>query len=103
LYLNPERLQFCKQLGRTLMMNYVHAKAPGIFKIDRTVVDEHTLFGRALSDRQSDAKNGLVGLAGVHITGAEKDLEVVTKREGFDAVLVEFIGLIVNGGDKELS
>ncbi len=52
LYLNPQGLQFGKQLGRALMMNHMHSKAAGIFQVDGTVVDEHALFGgRWVTDR----------------------------------------------------
>src|SRR5260370_12748307 len=63
-------------------------------------MDEKTLLWRALSDFQSDAKDGFFGLAGAHVTRAKENQKVPAKVEGLNAVLVEFQRLIIDGADE---
>src|SRR3974377_876366 len=90
LYLNPESSQVTAKLLGGLVMNYMHPEAPGVFEVERAVVDENGALGRTLADVQGNTENMLFGFAGVEITGAEEGLEIAAKLKGFDAVIVEF-------------
>src|SRR5277367_4609412 len=39
----------------------------------------------------------------MHVAGAEKNLEVLAKAKGFDAVLIEFEWFVVDGADEILA
>ncbi len=100
LYLNPIFSKLGTQLLCVLIVNRVHAEAPRALQIQWPVIDEKTLLWRALSDFQSDAKDGFFGLAGAHVTGAKENQKVPAKVEGLNAVLVEFQRLIIDGADE---
>src|SRR5216110_142339 len=103
LYLNPKFSKLGTQLLRILMVNGAHPETARAFQVERAVVDEKAFFGRALRHFQSDAIDGFLRLAGANVTGAEENNEVSPKIEGFDAVLVEFERLVVDGADKVFS
>jgi hypothetical protein len=96
-------LQVNAQLRGVLKVNSVHAKTPGVFEVQWAVVDEKAVFGLALGDFESDAKNIFFGLAAAEVAGAEENLKVAAKRKSFDAVFVEFEWLIVDGADEIFS
>src|SRR5260370_34545230 len=100
LYLNPIFSKLGTQLLCVLIVNRVHAEAPRALQIQWPVIDEKTLLWRALSDFQSDAKDGFFGLAGAHVAGAKENQKVPAKVERLDAVLGEFQPLIIDGADK---
>jgi len=81
-------------------VNHVHAEFAGAFEVQRAVIDEHTLVRGPLGNPQSDAEDELFGLARMHITGTEEDLEVPAKLEGLDAIFIELQGLVVDGADE---
>src|SRR6516165_2057569 len=99
LYLNPEGLQVASKLARVLVMNHLHAETPGVFEVQRAVVDEHGVLGRTLADVKGDAEDVLFGLAGVQITRAEEGFEIVAQFKGFDAVVVELPGFVIDRSD----
>src|SRR6266446_796669 len=103
LYLNPKFSKLRTQLLRVLMENGVHAEATRAFQVERPVIDEKTFFWRALGHFQSDAIDRFLRLAGTDVTGAEENKEISSKIEGFDAVLVEFERLVIDGTDKVFS
>ena len=82
------------------MVNNGHAEAAGSFEIEGAIVNEDALPGLALGDGKRDAKDTFFGLAVVEITGAEEDLKGAAEVEGFDAVLIEFERLIVDGANE---
>src|SRR5215469_10162282 len=99
LYLNPEGLQVASKLARVLVMNHLHAETPGVFKVERAVVDEHGVLGRTLGDVKGDAEDVLFGLAGVQITRAEESFEISAEFKGFDAVVIKLTGFVIDGSD----
>src|SRR6266403_171661 len=103
LYLNPKFSKLRTQLLRVLKPNGVHPKATRAFQVERPVIDEKTFFCRALRYFQSDAIDGLLGLTGANVTGAEENEEISAKIEGLNAVLVEFERLVIDGADKVFS
>src|ERR1700757_4686988 len=103
LYLNPKFSKLRTQLLRMLMVNNVHPEAARTFQVERPVIDEKAFFGSTLSDFQSDAIDGFLRLTGANITRAEKNKEISSEIEGFNAVLVEFERLVVDGADKVFS
>src|SRR5271167_2232912 len=103
LYRNTIGLELFTQLVGVLIVNGVHSQSTRAFKIERAVVNEQALRGRALGDSQREAENQFLGFARMHITGAEKNLEVLMELEGGDAVLVELERLVVYGADEIFS
>src|SRR5437016_183912 len=103
LYLNLKFSKLGTQLLRILMVNGAHPEAARTFQVERAVVDEKAFFGRALRHFQGDAIDSFLRLTGANVTGAEENKEVSPKIEGFDAVLVEFERLVVDGADKVFS
>src|SRR6266566_1953531 len=56
------------QLFRVLVVNRIHPQAPRAFQVQRPVVDEETLFRRALCDLQRHAKDRFFGLSRPNVT-----------------------------------
>src|SRR6267143_2265308 len=88
------------QLRRILMMDGVHSQTPGTFQIQRAVVDEKTLFGRALRNLESQAKDQFFRFARSNVAGAEEDQKISSKMKCLNAVLVELQRLIIDGADE---
>src|SRR5438093_4169544 len=103
LYLNPKFSKFRTQLVCVLMLNGVHPEAARACQVERPVIDEKTFFGRALRHFQGNAIDGFLRLTGANVTRAEKNKEIASKIEGFNAVLVEFERLVVYGADEIIS
>jgi hypothetical protein len=80
-------------------MNHLHAETPGVFEVERAVVDEHGVLGRTLGDVKGDAEDVLFGLAGVQITRAEESFEISAEFKGFDAVVIKLTGFVIDGSD----
>src|SRR5579859_6752515 len=100
LYLNAVFSKLRAELLGALVMNRVHAELPRAFQIQRAVVDEKTLFRRPLSDFQRHAKNGFFRFARADVARAEENQKIPSQIKGFDAVLIEFQRLVVEGSDK---
>jgi hypothetical protein len=100
LYLNPVLSKLGTQIFRVLMMDGVHSQAARAFEVQGAIINEETLLRRALGDFEGDAKDGFLGLAGTDVAGAEEDEEIAAKIECFDAELVQFEGLVVDGADE---
>src|SRR5208283_4223710 len=84
------------------MVNYVHAEAPGIFQVQRAIVNEDATLRCALRHLQCDAVNGLFRLARIQVAGAEEKLKIVAQLEGLNAILVEFQRFIVDRSNEIL-
>src|SRR6266481_4211711 len=82
------------------MVDHVKPKTAGTFKIEWPVVDKNALLRRALRDLEGDAEDGLFRLARTDIARAEEDEKIPAQVEGFDAVLVELEGLVVDRADE---
>src|SRR5262249_41401908 len=100
LYLNTELSQVGLQLLRVLKMNGLQTKLAGTFQVQGAVVNEDTFFRDALGDFERDFENRGLRLARMDVTGAEKHQKIASQFESFDAVFVEFEGLIVDGADE---
>src|ERR1700719_1108445 len=88
------------QLLRILMVNRVHSLAPRAFEVERPVIDKKTLLRLALCDFERHAKNHFLGLPGSKVTRAEENEKIFAQVEGFNAVLVELQGLVIDGADE---
>ena len=84
------------------MMDGVHSQTPGAFQIQRAVVDEKTLFGRALRDLEGQAKDQFFRFARSNVTGTEENQKISSKMERLNSVLIELQRLIIDGPDEIL-
>ena len=64
-----------------LVVDGVHSETPRAFQIERAVVDEETLFGRALRDVEGGAKDQFFRFARSNVAGAEEDKKVPSQME----------------------
>src|SRR5262245_50833324 len=78
------------------MLNDRHAEAARRFEVERAIVNEDALFGLALGNRQRYAEYSFLGLAGVDVAGAKKNLEAAAKIESLDPILIQLERLIVD-------
>jgi hypothetical protein len=81
-------------------VNHGKTEAARAFEIERTIVDKNAFFGPTLSDGERDAEDAFFGFARVNVAGAEENLEASAKIKGFDAVLIQFERLVVDGADE---
>src|SRR5882724_9197731 len=84
------------------MMDGIHSQTPGAFQIQRAVVDEKTLFGRALRDLEGQAKDQFFRFARWNVTGTEENQKISSKMERLNSVLIELQRLIIDGPDEYL-
>jgi len=81
-------------------VNGVHAELARAFEIERTIVDEHAFFRSALGDCGGQPEDLLLGLARMHVAGAEKDLKVAAQIEVLDAIVVQLEGSLLMAAMK---
>jgi len=100
LYLNPEVAQVALQLLWVLKVNGVEAELSRTLQVQRAIVYKDAFFDVSLRNFEGDAKNCGFWFARMDVAGAEEHGEIATKLERFDAVLIEFEWLVVDGADE---
>src|SRR5437879_10704174 len=100
LYRNPEVAQVALQLLGVLKVNGVEAELPRTVQVQGAIVYKDAFLSVSLRNFQRDAKKCRFWFARMDVAGAEEHGEIAAELERFDAVLIEFERLVVDGADE---